>query len=168
MHKSCRRMITMPHRPLGAVCCEASERAHKRMNNRAPTRPKPRPKRDPDPDPNQAMPTVHSHVISSIVFCLPCLLRGSRYATGSGLELGLWLGLALLINASSAGLVMELAHDMNVDMGSHICICICFVLPCTLTALHSSWLWMQRTSIVNHNWFLMLNQHDITSLLLLV
>lgn len=95
-----------------------NEPTHKRMNNRAPTRP--RPQRDPDP--NRLMPTVHSHVISSIVFCLPCLLRGSaagsRYATGSGLRLGLGpnLGLALLINTSSAGLVMELAHDMNVDM----------------------------------------------------
>lgn len=82
----------MPHRPLGAVCCEASERAHKRMNNRAPTRPKPRPKRDPDPDPNQAMPTVHSHVISSIVFCLPCLLRGLSICdwvwTGTGTVTG--------------------------------------------------------------------------------
>lgn len=26
---------------------------------------------------NSPMPTVHSHVISSIVFCLPCMQRGS-------------------------------------------------------------------------------------------
>lgn len=132
MHKSRRRMITMPHRPLGAVCCEASERAHKRMNNRAPTRPK----RDPDPDPNRP-DRCRLSIVTSLVqlfsVCRVCYV-GSRYATGSGLE----LGLAWLINTSSAGLVMELAHDMNVDMGSYICICICFVLPCTLTALHSS------------------------------
>ncbi|TDG52040.1 hypothetical protein AWZ03_001710 [Drosophila navojoa] len=56
---------------------------------------------------HRPMPTVHSHVISSIVLCLPHpLLRllcveYMNMELDVGLRLG--LGLALLINTSSAG-----------------------------------------------------------------